>query len=126
MSIMLANGIIVSVQKPPCIPSSIPFLGHAVQFGRNPIQFLLKAYKKVHLQCNVYTCTLYIIICTIINYVIEKNANIHVAIRTYNSHISQNAPTCICDFFSSNFYLSVWGGFQFHYGRENIHVCNRV
>ena len=32
---------------PPHIPSSIPFLGHAVSFGRNPIQFLLKAQEKV-------------------------------------------------------------------------------
>ena len=32
---------------PPHIPSSIPFLGHAITFGANPIHFLLEAKKKV-------------------------------------------------------------------------------
>lgn len=32
---------------PPRIPSSIPFLGHAVAFGRSPIEFLEQAYEKV-------------------------------------------------------------------------------
>ena len=32
---------------PPHIPSPIPYLGHAVEFGRNPIKFLLDARKKV-------------------------------------------------------------------------------
>ncbi|KAL7976550.1 hypothetical protein Chor_008499 [Crotalus horridus] len=31
---------------PPYIPSNIPFLGHAISFGRNPIQFLEDAYEK--------------------------------------------------------------------------------
>ncbi|KAG8138895.1 putative Lanosterol 14-alpha demethylase-like protein [Naja naja] len=31
---------------PPYIPSNIPFLGHAIAFGRNPIQFLDDAYEK--------------------------------------------------------------------------------
>uniref|UniRef100_A0A671PB87 Lanosterol 14-alpha demethylase n=1 Tax=Sinocyclocheilus anshuiensis TaxID=1608454 RepID=A0A671PB87_9TELE len=31
---------------PPHIPSSIPFLGHAVAFGRSPIEFLEQAYEK--------------------------------------------------------------------------------
>uniref|UniRef100_A0A669QPX8 Lanosterol 14-alpha demethylase n=1 Tax=Phasianus colchicus TaxID=9054 RepID=A0A669QPX8_PHACC len=31
---------------PPHIPSSIPFLGHAVAFGKNPIEFLENAYDK--------------------------------------------------------------------------------
>nr|XP_014350652.1 PREDICTED: lanosterol 14-alpha demethylase [Latimeria chalumnae] len=31
---------------PPHIPSSIPFLGHALSFGRSPIQFLENAYEK--------------------------------------------------------------------------------
>ena len=32
---------------PPHIPSLIPYLGHAVEFGKNPIQFLIDARKKV-------------------------------------------------------------------------------
>lgn len=32
---------------PPHIPSSIPFLGQAISFGQNPIEFLLAAYQKV-------------------------------------------------------------------------------
>ncbi|KAG7273580.1 hypothetical protein CRUP_019826 [Coryphaenoides rupestris] len=31
---------------PPYIPSRIPFLGHAVAFGKSPIEFLEKAYEK--------------------------------------------------------------------------------
>ncbi|KAK0054595.1 lanosterol 14-alpha demethylase [Biomphalaria pfeifferi] len=31
---------------PPVIPSTIPFLGHAVSFGSSPIEFLLAAYEK--------------------------------------------------------------------------------
>lgn len=31
---------------PPHIPSSFPFLGHAVAFGRSPIEFLEQAYEK--------------------------------------------------------------------------------
>ncbi|KAK7109246.1 lanosterol 14-alpha demethylase-like [Littorina saxatilis] len=31
---------------PPHIPSSIPFLGQAISFGQNPIEFLLAAYQK--------------------------------------------------------------------------------
>lgn len=32
---------------PPHIPSTIPFLGHAVSFGTSPVEFLLAAYEKV-------------------------------------------------------------------------------
>ena len=32
---------------PPHIPSSIPYLGHAVEFGKNPIKFLIDARRKV-------------------------------------------------------------------------------
>lgn len=32
---------------PPYIPSSVPFLGHAVAFGKSPIDFLENAYEKV-------------------------------------------------------------------------------
>ena len=32
---------------PPHIPSSIPFLGHAVSFGQSPLEFLHVAYQKV-------------------------------------------------------------------------------
>ncbi|KAF7702602.1 lanosterol 14-alpha demethylase isoform X2 [Silurus meridionalis] len=31
---------------PPYIPSSLPFLGHAIAFGKSPIEFLEKAYEK--------------------------------------------------------------------------------
>uniref|UniRef100_A0A8C9U4V3 Lanosterol 14-alpha demethylase n=1 Tax=Scleropages formosus TaxID=113540 RepID=A0A8C9U4V3_SCLFO len=31
---------------PPVIPSSIPFLGHAIAFGKSPIEFLEDAYEK--------------------------------------------------------------------------------
>lgn len=31
---------------PPHIPSTIPFLGHAVSFGKSPVEFLLAAYEK--------------------------------------------------------------------------------
>ncbi|XP_017340690.1 lanosterol 14-alpha demethylase isoform X2 [Ictalurus punctatus] len=31
---------------PPYIPSSLPFLGHAIAFGKSPIDFLENAYKK--------------------------------------------------------------------------------
>merc|ERR1719277_2197300 len=31
---------------PPHIPHTIPFLGHAISFGENPIEFLLAAYEK--------------------------------------------------------------------------------
>ncbi|NP_001296930.1 lanosterol 14-alpha demethylase [Fundulus heteroclitus] len=31
---------------PPFIPSSIPFLGHAIAFGKSPIEFLENAYEK--------------------------------------------------------------------------------
>lgn len=38
----------LSAQKhPPYIPSSIPFLGHAIAFGKSPIEFLENAYDKV-------------------------------------------------------------------------------
>lgn len=32
---------------PPYIPSNIPFLGHAIAFGKSPIEFLEHAYEKV-------------------------------------------------------------------------------
>ncbi|XP_061616963.1 lanosterol 14-alpha demethylase isoform X1 [Phyllopteryx taeniolatus] len=35
-----------NVKYPPCIPSSVPFLGHAVAFGKSPIDFLENAYEK--------------------------------------------------------------------------------
>ncbi|XP_065139979.1 lanosterol 14-alpha demethylase [Paramisgurnus dabryanus] len=35
-----------NTKYPPHIPSSVPFLGHAVAFGRSPIEFLEQAYKK--------------------------------------------------------------------------------
>ena len=34
---------------PPHIPSTIPFLGQAISFGQDPVQFLLAAYDKVRL-----------------------------------------------------------------------------
>ncbi|MED6273438.1 hypothetical protein CHARACLAT_006372 [Characodon lateralis] len=34
------------VKYPPYIPSSIPFLGHAIAFGKSPIEFLENAYEK--------------------------------------------------------------------------------
>ncbi|KAM8840722.1 lanosterol 14-alpha demethylase [Spinachia spinachia] len=34
------------LKYPPYIPSSIPFLGHAIAFGRSPIEFLEQAYEK--------------------------------------------------------------------------------
>uniref|UniRef100_A0A672FVX8 Lanosterol 14-alpha demethylase n=1 Tax=Salarias fasciatus TaxID=181472 RepID=A0A672FVX8_SALFA len=33
-------------KHPPYIPSSIPFLGHAISFGKSPIEFLEQAYDK--------------------------------------------------------------------------------
>ena len=44
---------------PPQIPSTIPFLGHAISFGAAPTEFLLAAYEKVLLCClglNVEYC----------------------------------------------------------------------
>uniref|UniRef100_A0A667WQ04 Lanosterol 14-alpha demethylase n=1 Tax=Myripristis murdjan TaxID=586833 RepID=A0A667WQ04_9TELE len=35
-----------SQKYPPYIPSSIPFLGHAIAFGKSPIEFLENAYEK--------------------------------------------------------------------------------
>ncbi|KAG9476386.1 hypothetical protein GDO78_003111 [Eleutherodactylus coqui] len=35
-----------NVKYPPYISSSIPFLGHAISFGKSPIEFLEKAYEK--------------------------------------------------------------------------------
>nr|XP_019957477.1 PREDICTED: lanosterol 14-alpha demethylase [Paralichthys olivaceus] len=35
------------LKHPPYIPSSIPFLGHAIAFGKSPIEFLEDAYEKV-------------------------------------------------------------------------------
>ncbi len=43
----------VSTKLPPHIPSTIPFLGHAVSFGQNPIEFLLAAYQKVTSLLNI-------------------------------------------------------------------------
>lgn len=40
---------------PPHVPSSIPFLGHAVTFGKNPIEFLMKAHQKYG---NVFSFTM--------------------------------------------------------------------
>ncbi|XP_062871273.1 lanosterol 14-alpha demethylase [Trichomycterus rosablanca] len=33
-------------KNPPYIPSTLPFLGHAIAFGKSPIEFLENAYKK--------------------------------------------------------------------------------
>lgn len=47
----LFTDLFLSLQKyPPYIPSSIPFLGHAIAFGKSPIEFLENAYKKVSLK----------------------------------------------------------------------------
>ncbi|XP_072010404.1 lanosterol 14-alpha demethylase [Engystomops pustulosus] len=35
-----------NVKYPPYIPSVIPFLGHAISFGKSPIEFLERAYEK--------------------------------------------------------------------------------
>ncbi|KAI1885693.1 hypothetical protein AGOR_G00206440 [Albula goreensis] len=35
-----------ATKYPPYIPSSIPFLGHAIAFGKSPIEFLENAYDK--------------------------------------------------------------------------------
>ncbi|XP_075683803.1 lanosterol 14-alpha demethylase isoform X2 [Rhinoderma darwinii] len=35
-----------NVNSPPFISSAVPFLGHAVSFGKSPIEFLEKAYEK--------------------------------------------------------------------------------
>lgn len=44
----LLIGFMTPIQiYPPHIPSPVPFLGHAIQFGKSPIEFLLKAYKEV-------------------------------------------------------------------------------
>ena len=34
-------------KSPPYIVSPIPFLGHAIAFGKSPIEFLEDAYEKV-------------------------------------------------------------------------------
>lgn len=47
-----------SQKYPPYIPSSIPFLGHAIAFGKSPIEFLENAYEKVRIQ---YCCKVYLI-----------------------------------------------------------------
>lgn len=36
-------------KSPPYIFSPIPFLGHAIAFGKSPIEFLENAYEKVRL-----------------------------------------------------------------------------
>lgn len=38
--------IYFSQNLPPHIPSSLPFLGCAIEFGKSPIEFLLKAHAK--------------------------------------------------------------------------------
>jgi hypothetical protein len=37
-------------KSPPHIYSPIPFLGHAIAFGKSPIEFLENAYEKVSLR----------------------------------------------------------------------------
>uniref|UniRef100_A0A3P9J5T5 Lanosterol 14-alpha demethylase n=1 Tax=Oryzias latipes TaxID=8090 RepID=A0A3P9J5T5_ORYLA len=44
--VLLRNGAEQPGKSPPHIPSSIPFLGHAVAFGKSPIEFLENAYDK--------------------------------------------------------------------------------
>uniref|UniRef100_A0A8C7VAN3 Lanosterol 14-alpha demethylase n=1 Tax=Oncorhynchus mykiss TaxID=8022 RepID=A0A8C7VAN3_ONCMY len=44
--ITLTLGYISKLKYPPYIPSSIPFLGHAIAFGKSPIEFLENAYEK--------------------------------------------------------------------------------
>lgn len=40
--------LVLLLQKyPPYISSNIPFLGHALAFGKSPIEFLENAYEKV-------------------------------------------------------------------------------
>lgn len=39
-------------KSPPYISSPIPFLGHAIAFGKSPIEFLENAYEKVSLPNN--------------------------------------------------------------------------
>lgn len=39
-------------KSPPYIFSPIPFLGHAIAFGKSPIEFLENAYEKVSLPNN--------------------------------------------------------------------------
>ncbi|KAL8600588.1 hypothetical protein ACOMHN_062459 [Nucella lapillus] len=41
-----SGDVSVTGKLPPHIPSSIPFLGHAVSFGQSPIEFLLAAHQK--------------------------------------------------------------------------------
>uniref|UniRef100_A0AAX7VPG1 Lanosterol 14-alpha demethylase n=1 Tax=Astatotilapia calliptera TaxID=8154 RepID=A0AAX7VPG1_ASTCA len=44
--LLLKQSTDVDVKHPPYIPSSIPFLGHAIAFGKSPIEFLENAYNK--------------------------------------------------------------------------------
>ena len=46
---LLRHSVVMLIMQdiPPHIPSPVPFLGHAVGFGRDPINFLIKAHKKV-------------------------------------------------------------------------------
>jgi len=42
---------------PPYIPSSVPFLGHAIAFGKSPIEFLEQAYEKVSVDIKLNKCS---------------------------------------------------------------------
>ena len=46
--------ILLFQNSPPHIPSTIPFLGHAVSFGTSPVEFLLAAYEKVSCYFKVF------------------------------------------------------------------------
>jgi len=39
-------------KSPPYIFSPVPFLGHAIAFGKSPIEFLENAYEKVSVPNN--------------------------------------------------------------------------
>ncbi|KAG7240969.1 hypothetical protein INR49_026147 [Caranx melampygus] len=43
------------LKYPPYIPSSIPFLGHAIAFGRSPIEFLEEAYENFTMVGKTFT-----------------------------------------------------------------------
>ncbi|TNN21866.1 Lanosterol 14-alpha demethylase [Liparis tanakae] len=45
------------LKYPPYIPSSVPFLGHAIAFGKSPIEFLEQAYEKVSVEIKLNECS---------------------------------------------------------------------
>ncbi|XP_003969409.2 lanosterol 14-alpha demethylase [Takifugu rubripes] len=44
--LLLRQSFVTDAKHPPYIPSCIPFLGHAISFGKSPIEFLENAYEK--------------------------------------------------------------------------------